>query len=204
MNKLKIIFILLTVCNLLPQLSAQINSDYANPKEYVIGGITISGVKYLNHSALIQLSGLQIGHKIKIPGDDASKSLRKLWSQGLFSDIEISYTKVTADSIFLNIYLQERPRLSQIIFSGLNNTQTKDMTEKIDLKRGKQVTDNVLNNVRNTIKKHFVDKGFYHTEVTTITKNDTTFQNSVILYIHVDKKEKVKIKEIVFEGDSVF
>ncbi len=204
MNKFKIILILLTVQFLSQQLNAQINSDYANPKEYVIGGISISGVKYLNHSALIQLSGLQIGQKIKIPGDDASKSLRKLWKQGLFSDIEISYTKVTADSIFLNIYLQERPRLSKIIFSGLNSTQTKDMTEKIDLKRGKQVTDNVLNTVRNTIKKHFVDKGYYHTEVTTITKNDTTFQNSVILYINVDKKQKVKIKEIVFEGDSVF
>jgi len=204
MYKFKIIIILLTVQIISQQLNAQITLDYANPKEYVVGGISITGVRYLNHSALVQLSGLQVGQKLKIPSEDVTKSLRKLWKQGLFSDIEISYTKVTGDSIFLNIYFQERPRLSQIVFTGLSNTQTKDMTEKIDLKRGKQITDNVLNNVRNTITKHFVDKGFYHTKVTTITKNDTTFQNSVILYVNVDKKQKVKIREIVFEGDSVF
>ncbi len=205
MGKFKVILILfafnLTSFSLLAQ---QINSDYANPKQYILGGITISGVKYLNHSALIQLSGLQPGQKIKIPGEELTFAMKKLWKQGLFSDIEISYTSIINDSIFLNIYLQERPRLSQIVFTGLNNTQIKDMTEKIDLKRGKQVTDNVLNSVKNTITKHFVDKGFYHTKVTTITKNDTTFQNSVILFVDVDKKEKVKIRNIIITGHSVF
>ena len=206
MNKFKIIFFLLTTILVSEHLIAQgtLNLDYANPKQYIIGGITISGVKYLNHNALVQLSDLQPGQKIKLPGEDLNKSMRKLWKQGLFSDVEISYSAIRGDSIFLNIYLQERPRLSQIVFKGVNKTQTKDLTEKIDLKRGKQVTESVLNNVRNTIKKHYVDKGFYHTEVTTVTKNDTTFQNSVILYINVDKRQKVKIKQIVFSGDSVF
>lgn len=204
MNRNKLILILLIAVLGIQQTKSQVNVDYANPKEYYVGGITISGIKYLNHNALIQLSGLKVGQKIKIPGDDITKSLKKLWKQGLFSDIQISYTKIEGDSIYMDIFLQERARLSKIVFSGLSNSQIKDMEEKIDLKRGKQITDNVLNNVRNKIRGHFVDKGFYHTEVTTVTKNDTTFQNAVILYVNVEKKEKVKIREIVFKGDSVF
>jgi outer membrane protein insertion porin family len=204
MRKQKLFFFLIITLIGIQQIKSQITLDYANPKEYYIGDISISGIKYLNHNALIQLSGLKVGQKVKIPGEDITRSLKKLWKQGLFSDIQYSYKDIVGDTIYLDIYLQERPRLSKIVFSGLSNSQIKDMEEKINLKRGKQVTDNVLNNVRNTIRNHFVDKGFYHTEVTTITKNDTTFQNTVLLYINVNKGEKVKIREIAFEGDSVF
>jgi outer membrane protein insertion porin family len=193
MNRLKSFFILLVVIFAFQQVNAQITLDYTNPKEYIIGDITISGIKFLNHGALVQLSGLQKGQKIKVPGDDITNSLKKLWKQGLFSNVEISYTKVEGDSIYLNIYLQERARLSQMVFSGVNNSQAKDLTEKIDLKRGKQVTENVINNAKNIIRNHYVNKGYYNTEVTITTKDDTTFQNTVILFINVNKKQKVKI-----------
>lgn len=204
MNKIKSFLILIAVIFGYQQLNAQITLDYTNPKEYIIGDITVSGIKYLNHSALIQLSGLKTGQKVKVPGDDITQSLKKLWKQGLFSDIQISYTKIEGDSIYLDIYLQERPRLTDIVFSGVSNVQAKDLKEKIDLKRGKQVTENVLNNVRNIIRNHYVGKGFYNTEVNTVTKNDTSFQNAVILYIDINKKEKVRIREISFKGDSLF
>jgi len=204
MRRQRLILLIFVAFFGIQQIKSQINLDYANPKEYHVGGITISGIKYLNHNALIQLSGLKVGQKIKIPGEEITKSLKKLWKQGLFSDIQISYTEIKGDSISLDIFLQERPRLSKIVFSGLSNSQIKDMGEKINLKRGKQITDNVLNNVRNKIRNHFLEKGFYHTRVTTITKNDTTFQNAVILYVNVNKNEKVRIREIAFDGDSVF
>ena len=195
-----IVFVLLGLNNLF----SQIQFDYANPKEYVIGDISISGIRYLNHNALIQLSGLQKGDKIKIPGDPITKSLKKLWKQGLFSDIKISYTKIIGDTIYLDIYLQERPRLSKLIITGIMNTQIKDLEEKIDLKRGGQVTENIINRTKNIIRNYFVDKGFYNVAIKVIQKNDTTYQNTVVLYINVDKKEKIKISEIDFEGNTVF
>lgn len=202
MNKQKLILLLFSVIFGVQQIKSQTQFDYANPKDYFIGDISISGIKYLNHNALIQLSGLKVGDKIKIPGESISKSLKKLWKQGLFSDIQISYSKIEGDSIYLDIYLQERPRLSRIIISGLNKSQTKEIEELIDLKKGKQVTDNVLNNVRNKIISHYQEKGFYNTKVTTITKNDTTFQNAVALYINVKKSDKIRIREISFDGEN--
>ena len=42
--------------------------NYASPRKYTIGGITVTGADYLNSSVLISLSGLQVGNKIDIPG----------------------------------------------------------------------------------------------------------------------------------------
>jgi len=195
-----ILLILLSLNNLF----GQVKFDYANPKEYHIGGISISGIRYLNHSALIQLSGLKEGQKIKIPGEAITNSLKKLWKQGLFSDIKISYTKIVADTIYLDIYLQERARLSRLVISGIMNAQIKDLEEKIDLKRGGQVTENIINRAKNIIRDYYVEKGYFNVDINIIQKNDTTYQNTVILYVNIDKKEKVKISEIDFEGNTVF
>ncbi len=183
---------------------AQVTFDYANPKEYIIGDISITGVRYLNHNALVQISGLKKGQKIQIPGEPITKSLKKLWKQGLFSDVKISYTKIVGDTIYLNIYLQERPRLSQLVITGIQNTRVKDLEEKLDLKRGGQVTENVINRSKNIIRNYFIDKGFYNVTIDVVQKNDTNYQNTVILTFNVDKKGKVKISEIDFEGNSVF
>lgn len=185
-------------------LTAQVKFDYANPKEYHIGGISISGIRYLNHNALVQLSGLKIGQNIKIPGEAITSSLKKLWKQGLFSDIKMSYTKIVGDTIYLDIFLQERPRLSRLIITGIMNTQIKDLEEKINLKRGGQVTENIINRTKNIISNYFIDKGYYNVDINAVQKNDTTYQNTVILYIDIDKKDKVKISEIDFEGNTVF
>lgn len=205
MNKKYIIITLLAIFGI-NQLKSQISTDYANPKTYKIGGITISGVRYLNHNALIQLSGIKVGSKVKIPGEDISRPLKRLWKQGLFSDIKISYTKIKGDSIYLDIYLQERPRLSKVIFSGLRKSKIKDIREKLgkSIKKGKQMTASVIRKIKNTISSQFIDKGFYNVKVTAITKNDTTYQNAVVLYINVNKGKKVKIDKITFSGNTVF
>ncbi len=188
----------------LGNLIAQVKFDYANPKEYYIGGISISGIRYLNHNALVQLSGLKEGQKIKIPSEDVTKSLKKLWKQGLFSDIKISYTKIVGDTIYLDFYLQERARLSKLVMTGIMKSQINDIKEKIDLKRGGQITENIINKTRNIITEYFVNKGFYNVDINIIQKNDTSYQNTVVLYINIDKKEKVKITEIEFIGNTVF
>ena len=92
--------------------------DYSGPKTYEIGGITISGVKYSDHNVLVHISGLHIGDTILVPGEEITRAIEKLWKQGLFSDVKISATKIMADKIFLDIYLQERPRLSKFSFSS--------------------------------------------------------------------------------------
>ena len=95
--------------------------NYSTPVEYEIGGITISGVQFLDNTVLITLSGLAVGDKIKVPGEEINKAIQKLWEQGLFGDIKITATKVQGNLIFLDIYLKEKPRLSKFSFTGCLN-----------------------------------------------------------------------------------
>ncbi len=181
--------------------SESIDIDYSNPQEYEIGGITISGIKYLDHEVLINLSGLSVGDKVFIPGEGISDAVRKLWKQGLFSDIKISVEKIIGENVFLNIYLQERPRLSRFSFTGIKKGEAEDIREMVKLVRGNQITDNVVNNTKNIIRNYFIEKGFYNTEVNIIKEDDSTLVNNVSLKIIINKNEKIKINEIRFEGN---
>lgn len=59
------------------------------PKKYVLGGITVSGTRYLDPNTLVGLSGLRIGDNITIPGEEIGKAIRKLWAQGILGDVNL-------------------------------------------------------------------------------------------------------------------
>jgi outer membrane protein insertion porin family len=178
--------------------------DYLSPVDYVIEGITISGIRFLDSNALIGISGLRVGTEISVPGEAFTMATKKLWEQGLFSDIRITYKITEGDKITLDIYLQERPRLSGLKFTGLRPTEATDLQEKISLPNGSQITAYVLSNTEKIIKDHFLEKGFMNTTVTYVQKDDPDQPNNVLLTINVDKKEKVRIAEIKFVGNENF
>ncbi|MFO7617919.1 MAG: outer membrane protein assembly factor BamA [Bacteroidales bacterium] len=174
------------------------------PREYEIGGITVSGVRYISQNILVQFTGLEVGKRILVPGEEIRQAIEKLWDQNLFSDIRITAARIEGDVIFLDIYLQEMPRLSRFSFSGVNKTEADDLREKVKLVRGNLVTPYTLQIAQNAVTNHFVNKGYLYTEVIINQRPDTTLQNTTILDIAVDKKSKVKIREIQFEGVTVF
>ncbi len=177
--------------------------DYSHPKEYEIAAITISGVKYLNQTVLVNLSGLQVGQKITVPGDAISKAINKLWKHGLFGDVQIYATKIVDDKIYLNIYLKERPRLSRVEFSGISKSQGDDLRDEIKMTRGSQVTDDMVNIAKKKIREFYVKKGFYDTKVSVKQIDDTLMANTVILHFNVKKNSRVKIKTISIDGNEV-
>ena len=178
--------------------------NYMSPEDYIIGGVTVTGIKFLDTNALIGISGLRIGKEITLPGDMANTAVQKLWMQGLFSDVRISVTKIVSDTVFLDIFLQERPRISTVKYNGMRKSETDDLIKKINLPVGSQITAYLLNNARKIIKDHFVGKGFLNTDVEFVQKTDPDQPNNVVLTINVDKKEKVKIKDITFTGNEYF
>jgi len=176
--------------------------DYTKTREYIIEDVTVTGVRYLDKNVLVMLSGLNKGEKITVPGEDISKAIEKLWQQGLFEDISIIAKNVRDDKIHLEIQLQERPRLSKFALKGVKKAEADNLREKITLTRGDVVTDNLLINTRYKIKKHFAEKGFLDTEINIEQQEDTTRANSVTLNINIDKKRRVKIKEIIVLGNE--
>lgn len=178
--------------------------DYSYPREYEVAKITISGIKFLDTSILVQLTGIKVGEKILIPGERITQSIEKLWTQGLFADIKVTYTKIEGTKIYLNYYLKERPRLSKFTFNGIGRSDSQDLLEKINLMNGSQVTENILNNVERIIKDFYIEKGFFNVEVILTQKDDPKMPNSVQLNAEVHKNKKVKISDVFFEGNDIY
>jgi len=201
---------LLWICLLLLALqsSAQISIgediivDYSRPKEYEIGGVTVAGVEYLDKNVLVMLTGLNVGEKVEIPGEEISGAIKKLWEQGLFEDISIKVIEITGNQVFLELYLKERPRLTRFSIKGVNKTEADNIREKIKLTRGDVVTESLLMNVRHQINEHFREKGFLDAEVEITQEKDTIRANSVVLDIFVNKKNRVRILKIYPEGNT--
>ena len=175
--------------------------DYSNPKTYEIGGIMVIGADNLNNSTLITISELTIGDKIKIPGDNFSIAITKLWKEGLFSDVNITIDKIVENIVFLNINLEENSRLSKFKFKGkISKSDITTLKEDLKLMRGKILTQNIINNSINLIKTYYVNKGFLNVSVGYLTTTDTTAVNSKNLIFNINKGKKVKIKEIKITG----
>ncbi len=176
--------------------------DYSSPKKYEIGGITVSGVEYLDQNVLIMLSGLKIGARVEIPGEDITNAIKKLWDQGLFEDIRITSTRIQGDLIFLDIYLLERPRLTKFAFTGVRKSEADNIRDEMHLTRGDVVTDNLLQRINNIITGYYSSKGFLDVEVDVKQLPDTLRPNNVILQINVDKNERVRIYTINIHGNE--
>lgn len=182
--------------------STEFSIYYSSPKQYTIGGIDIVGIKYLDKDMLKEYAGIKVGDPITVPGDQVTQIIKKFWKQGLFSEVKVNASKVVDDQIFLEIYLRERPRLSSVNYVGVKKSELEDLKEKVLLLEGGQVVDAQLVNAERIIQDYFKEKGFLNTEVNIVQRDDPDKENSIILDINVNKKEKVKISELAFHGVS--
>lgn len=179
--------------------------DYFNPREYIIGGTTLSGTKYLDKDVIITLSKLIKGERVTLPGDATSNAIKTLWANGLFDDIEINITKIEEDSVFFDIQVVERPRLSSFELKGISKSQNTDILERLNAKSGKSIiNENLYNSTSATIKKYLSDKGYFFTDVKFETKDDPNAENSQILQVDIDRGRKVKVRKINFTGNKEF
>jgi outer membrane protein insertion porin family len=138
------------------QSGSEATLNYASPQEYTIAGIEVTGLNILDKSAMISLTGLKIGDKIKIPGDGISGAIRKLWKHGLIGDASILIQKIEGTNVFLEIKLAERPRLTEFYFTGISKSRQSTLKEDLSLIKGKIVNDATIRNAELTVKKHFI------------------------------------------------
>ncbi len=183
---------------------SNISINYSSPKEFEIADIQLKGVQFLDNNALISLSGLKVGDKIKIPGDEITQAIKKLWKQGIIGNINIEASKIEGNQIWLVINLTERPRLTRYEIQGVPRNQKTEMEDDIELVRGKILTDVVKKNTEIAVLKFLEGKGYLNAKVRVQEKGDTLIRNGTTLLIKVDRGKKVKISDLKFEGNEIF
>jgi outer membrane protein insertion porin family len=167
-----------------------------------IGGITVTGIEFLDRNVLIMISGLNVGQKVKIPSDKFSDAIENLWKQGLFEHVSITATDVQDKMVFLNIDLREKPRLSKYTFEGVKKSEGDNLKDEIKISSGDVVTENLITNSRNRIVNYYAKKGFFDAEVDIRQISDTTRLNSVILIFDIKKNNRIRIYDIEITGNK--
>lgn len=177
--------------------------NYAGtPRTVVVGGIAVSGVQGYEDYMLSGISGLSVGQTITVPGTDITDAVKRYWKHGLFSDVSISADSIVGNKIYLNIYLQTLPRVSEINYIGLKKSERDDMEAKLGLLKGGQVTPNTISRAKFLAKKYFDDKGFNNADIDIMQRDDVSNKNSVILDVIVDKKAKMRVRHIEIVGNK--
>ncbi|NNE28106.1 MAG: outer membrane protein assembly factor BamA [Saprospiraceae bacterium] len=178
--------------------------DYSNPKDFEIGGIKVSGAEFSDDNALVSVAGLKVGDVVKVPGPEISTAIKKLWRLRLFTDVTILQEKTIGEIIFLEIVVEERPRLARYSYKGVKKVTHDDLNDAVSnhLVKGSIVTNNVIANAKNSLKKYYREKGFLDAEIEVNEVKDEKIKNAVRLEFDIDRKERVRIKDINFVGND--
>ncbi|WP_449018191.1 BamA/OMP85 family outer membrane protein [Prevotella sp.] len=208
MTKINKVLMLLALSGVSLTMSAQqkiVNPDITysgTPKTYKLAGLTVTGIEGYEDYVLTGISGLAVGQELEVPGTAITDAVKRYWKHGLFSDVSILADSIVGDNIYLKIYLAPRPRISTINYNGLKKTEREDMDKKLGLLKGGQITPNMIDRAKILAKKYFEDKGYKNAEVFIRQRDDVAAKNQVILDIDVDKKEKLKVRSIIIDGDN--
>lgn len=184
----------------------QPDEDPQTVQEYVIGGINVNGNVGVSRGMVINMSGLQVGQSINVPGEDISEAIKSLWDQDLFADVSLSVEKIEGEQIYLNINLTTRDRLSGYELNGVDSRSNRNtIGDRLDLSEGDVITEFYLENIERTIKEVYQEEGYPNASVNIQQREDTLFEgNSQYLNINVQKNNRVKVGDINFYGNELY
>lgn len=188
----------------MPKLSAQVELgstiDYAEPRKMKIAGITVMGAEYTDAQAILLFCGLKTGQEIMIPGDEIADALRKLWKNQLFSSIDIRLAEARGDDAFLVIVVKELPKLGVFKFDGIKKGDADNIREKMKIRSGNIVNENLKATATNIIKDFYVEKGYFNVKVNILEKPYPNLPNAVELTFDIERGNRIKIEEIEWVG----
>ncbi len=175
----------------------------SSPSTYELAGITVKGVDNYDNNIILGYSGLTIGQRIEIPGDDLKTVAKRFWRQGLFSKVQIVVDKIYKDKAWLTFNLRQQPRVSTVNYQGMKGGEKKEIQERLGLVQGSQMTPNIANRIKQLVEKYYADKGFEKAECNVVQREDLSNKNEVIVDIVVDKHDKIKVHKIYITGNKV-
>ncbi|RZK10958.1 MAG: outer membrane protein assembly factor BamA [Flavobacterium sp.] len=186
------------------QGKAQDRVPFDQGTPYILADINVTGKISYNQQTVITFTGLEKGQRITVPGEEISNAIKKLGKLGLFSDIDFYVNKVEGDSVFLELNINELPKLSEVKITGVKKSKTEALIKDNSLTKGKIVNENLVTTTKNYIENKYKKDGFFNTKVNITTIPDTTSGNEVKMLVTIDKGQKVKIKTIDFTGNEKF
>ncbi len=203
-NLLKYFKIYIAIIFILNSTISFSQNNYNKGDYYVLDTIVVSGLKKFSDKTVVAYSGLRKGQNIQVPGEEISNLLKKLWNLELFSDVNIFISDISGKSAKLEISVDELPTLNNYKITGIKKGQSETIIDETELSEGKRLSESFLTNTKNYIENKFKKIGYLNTTVNLITSPDSIGSNKLNLIVDVNKGERIKINNILFNGNEIF
>ncbi|WP_406684980.1 outer membrane protein assembly factor BamA [Seonamhaeicola sp. MEBiC1930] len=196
---LTLLFFAASIFNSLAQ-----DTSISSSKKYTIGEVNVSGNTAFGEQTIINFSGLRKGQEINIPGEEIGAAIKKLWGTKLFNNIEVFVVNVDGNTASLEIRLEDLPQLNELKVNGVKKGKIEGIVQENKLTKGTKVTENLITTTKNYLTRKYRKEGFLNSKVhiNTIDVKDSIKTSRVNMVLNIDKGEKVKINDIVFNGNT--
>jgi len=199
LNKLKILLLLLVTFG-----ETYSQDTYRKGDTYIIDTITVAGLKNFSDRTVVTYSGLREGQSIQVPGEEITSILKKLWNLELFSNVDLYVTGVNNGKIKLEINVEELPTLLNYKINGVKKGKAETYEKETELSQGKRLSESFLTNTKNYIQGELRKNGYLNSKINLVTIPDSIGSNQLNLNINIDKGERIKIRDINFNGNEIF
>jgi len=179
------------LCLLLPMLALA-------QSEFVVRDMRVEGLQRISEGTVFNYLPINIGDRVD--QIRVQESIRALYGQGLFDDIEIR-----RDGETLIVIVHERPSIESFEIEGNKDIKTEDLTESlrgVGLAKGRTFDQSVLDEVAGFLREQYYDRGKYGVAVDTSVID--TPNNTVRIRIDVKEGERAKIRQVNIVGNETF
>ncbi len=185
--RLPLIFLLLAV----PIISLAQNS-------FVVRDMRVEGLQRISEGTVFNYLPINIGDTVDPVR--IQESIKALYNQGLFDDIEMRREDET-----LVVVVRERPSIESFTIDGNKDIKTEDLMQSlrgVGLARGRTFDRSVLDNVEQFLTGQYYDRGKYAVSIdTTVTDRPN---NTVSIRIDVKEGDRAKIRQVNIVGNKSF
>ena len=183
---------MLASCLALKAQESTVEIDYTHPRKYIVGDVSVEGNSYFSSQQIIQLTGMQKGMELTVPGDDVAGIVKRLWLQRYFEDVAllIDHVSENNDTAYFKIAIKERPRVSRWTFSGVKSGDKKEIQERLNLRRGGEFSEYVDKTCSDIIKRYYAEKGFLNATVKAEVQKDSIVKNAIRVNFAIDRGER--------------
>tara|TARA_Y100001970_G_scaffold291017_1_gene426712 strand:+ start:1341 stop:3755 length:2415 start_codon:yes stop_codon:yes gene_type:complete len=180
-------------------------------EEIQIGKVRVEGNKTTSENTIIFTAGLRSGETVTLA--DFPRAIKRLWQLGLFQNIQIHYDNEDQGELDLVIKVEENYILGEIQFKGNKKIKKRKFEDEIDITKGQRIQPNTLTELSKKIKDIYSEKGYLNVSIVpslTLPSEEPASESikgkDLIrdVIITVVENNKVKIKNIIFDGNNSF
>jgi len=170
----------------------------AAQQSFVVSDIRVKGLQRISAGAIFNFLPVKVGDNFD--PENSSDLIRELYKSGFFKDIQF---RTEGTAIVLDVI--EYPSISTIEFAGNKLIKEESLREALsgnDFIEGRVFKPNVLDQVKQELKRQYLNQGKYNAQVgTEVTELP---RNRVNVKLHVKEGPTAKIRKINVVGNEFF